>query len=278
MIITCESCGTKFRVGDEKLKRPVTKVRCSKCKHVFSVRLDKEQPEEEVVVLEPSESEDLIKKDEVDDKEIVDEPLDEESVTSVPHHPSMIQAKPPRPTVARSKMFVVIVLPLFFIAIAALYYFVMKPSVSQNNSKQASGSPPVAVSQKAEAFFIENVNVGQLLVVQGEVINTSKNPVSFVALEGKLLGLDGKVVLQQRFYAGNILTKDELAQLPITQIQERLMRREGDNLSNVHIKPGEKVPFMVVFYNLPPIEELTDYAVSYVNAEVEKPYVQGRAG
>jgi predicted Zn finger-like uncharacterized protein len=37
MIIQCEVCDTRFRLADEKLKTSGTKVRCSKCKHVFTV-------------------------------------------------------------------------------------------------------------------------------------------------------------------------------------------------------------------------------------------------
>ena len=35
MIIQCEACKTKFRVGDDKIKPPGIKVRCSKCGEVF---------------------------------------------------------------------------------------------------------------------------------------------------------------------------------------------------------------------------------------------------
>ncbi len=45
MIIKCEQCQTKFRLDDSKVTDKGVKVRCAKCKHVFSVR--KEQPEPE---------------------------------------------------------------------------------------------------------------------------------------------------------------------------------------------------------------------------------------
>jgi hypothetical protein len=129
----------------------------------------------------------------------------------------------------------------------------------------------VQLNPQTQAFFIENVQVGQILVVQGEVTNNSNTNISFVLLEGKVIGTNGKPLLSQRFYAGNLMTKEELAQLTVDKIQERMMRREGSNLSNVRIKPGDKVPFMVVFYNLPPIDELSDYTVEFVSAEPEKP-------
>lgn len=46
MIIKCEQCQTKFRLDDSKVTEKGVKVRCAKCKHVFSVR--KEQPVPEI--------------------------------------------------------------------------------------------------------------------------------------------------------------------------------------------------------------------------------------
>ncbi|MBT1073227.1 DUF3426 domain-containing protein [Pelotalea chapellei] len=42
MIIQCEQCNTKFRLDDSRVTAKGVKVRCAKCKHVFSV--SKEQP------------------------------------------------------------------------------------------------------------------------------------------------------------------------------------------------------------------------------------------
>ena len=49
MIITCEQCQARFRMADEKLKPGGTKVRCSKCRHVFTV-MPPEPAEEKVTV------------------------------------------------------------------------------------------------------------------------------------------------------------------------------------------------------------------------------------
>ena len=37
MVITCESCGARFRLDSSKLSKPRNKVRCSKCKNIFLV-------------------------------------------------------------------------------------------------------------------------------------------------------------------------------------------------------------------------------------------------
>jgi predicted Zn finger-like uncharacterized protein len=49
MIVQCEACQTRFRLADEKIKPGGTKVRCSKCKEVFSVMPPEPEPVEETV-------------------------------------------------------------------------------------------------------------------------------------------------------------------------------------------------------------------------------------
>ena len=38
MIVQCDECNAKFRLDDSKVKEGGTKVRCSKCKHIFIVQ------------------------------------------------------------------------------------------------------------------------------------------------------------------------------------------------------------------------------------------------
>ncbi len=49
MIVRCEACQTRFRLADEKIKAGGTKVRCSKCKEVFTVMPPEPEPAEETV-------------------------------------------------------------------------------------------------------------------------------------------------------------------------------------------------------------------------------------
>lgn len=50
MIIQCEQCRTKFRLDDEKVSDRGAKVRCAKCRHVFTVRKDESQTEPAAVM------------------------------------------------------------------------------------------------------------------------------------------------------------------------------------------------------------------------------------
>lgn len=46
MIIQCEQCRTKFKLDDEKVTERGAKVRCAKCRHVFTVRRSETAPAE----------------------------------------------------------------------------------------------------------------------------------------------------------------------------------------------------------------------------------------
>ncbi len=48
MIITCEECGVKFNLDNSLVKESGTKVRCSKCKHIFTAYPDSKEDLEEL--------------------------------------------------------------------------------------------------------------------------------------------------------------------------------------------------------------------------------------
>jgi len=65
MIITCESCGTKFKIDPSKVgNKDTIRVRCSRCRHVFAVNLKSEEEakkSEKVIVLDDSLGEEIEK-------------------------------------------------------------------------------------------------------------------------------------------------------------------------------------------------------------------------
>ncbi len=129
--------------------------------------------------------------------------------------------------------------------------------------------PTVSILDSTKAYFLENVHAGQLFVVEGEAVNESSKPVSFILLEGKLYTSNNQVAQNQKSFCGNAMTRDELRQMPIAEIQNRMMNREGKNLSNVHVASGVKIPFMLVFHNLPDLNVLNDYSVEVISAKMD---------
>ncbi len=129
--------------------------------------------------------------------------------------------------------------------------------------------PSVKVLDTIQGFFWENAHAGQIFVVEGEVENQSAKPVSFTLVEGKLFNTTNRVAITQRCYVGNAMSRDELSRLNITEIQNRMMNREGKSLANVKIPPGKRVPFALVFHNLPELKALSDYSVEVISSKLD---------
>lgn len=251
IVIRCESCGSQFRLDSTRLTKPQSKVRCSKCKHVFQV----EQPDEEALIyIDVDES----------DQGFIPGTMSDQRVPAGP------------PPSARKKSFgkraLLFIVPLLFVAVAALYFSFDSSMLSGTSEKappKAPVNPTVTIMDTLQAYYLENVHVGQVLVIEGEILNESAKPVSFVLIEGKLYGSNEKTAQIRRCYSGNSLTRKEITNLKVSDIEERMMNREGKNLKNVRIPPAGKVPFVLVFHSLPEINSLSNYSVDVVSSKFD---------
>lgn len=249
--ITCESCGAQFRLDSEKLTKPRNKVRCSQCKHIFFV----DQPDEDSLIhIEISD----------EDDSFIPGALSQQGIGMAP-------AVPPKKGFAARKA-LIIALPLLLVLLIALYFSFggsFLGSSSNDASHHEAAQPTVTIMDTLQAFYLENIHAGQVLVIEGEVLNESPQPVSFILMEGKLYGTEDKVAQVQRCYTGNPLTRKEIAHLKPSEIQDRMMNREGKNLKNVRIPPGARVSFTLVFHNLPEISSLGNYSVDVISSKFD---------
>lgn len=260
MIVTCESCNTKFRFDPTRAKRSMAKVRCSRCRHVFSV----EVPQDDLFL-------------NADDPE----PSLFEDVEPEPFVISRSEpGSSPPPFKSRRSGSSVLSRPLVWVAAVVLvgvglYLFVSLLGNSPSGSSPSKTASAVAdqsqvtVLDSTKAYFLENTHVGQMFVVEGEAINESPKPVSFILLEGKLYASGNRPTQTQKCFSGNTMTREELMRLNITEIQNRMMNREGKNLSNVNIASKKRVPFMLVFHNLPELTSLNDYSIEVISAKTD---------
>lgn len=256
MIVTCESCKTKFRLDPRRLKSDHSKVRCSRCGYTFLVS----RPQEE-----------LLPRVELPEQELSFEE-DFPQTPPIPGPASLYLTKKKK----RARRLIALVLLLLIIGAGIVLLgtygaslFSSKPGMNSQAVSSAEEKPTVTIMDTTQAYFSENSNAGQVFVIEGEVVNESAKPVSFILLEGKIYNTDNKVAQTQRCFCGNPITRDELAKLSITEIQDKMMNREGKNLSNVHILPGKRVPFMLVFHNLPELDALSDYSIEVISAKLD---------
>lgn len=258
MIIQCESCKTRFKLDEMRLKGPSSRVRCSRCGHVFRVEI-------------PLESETF-------HVELSDEPLPEEEERGPVEQPppSPVSSPPPGRVSKKTSPQWPLVAVAALILVAGLGFWLFRqgflgssatPTVKTTPSE--TQEPVVTIMDNTQAYFLQNSQAGQIFVVEGEIMNESARPVSFVMVEGRLYGKNNQVAQSQRCYSGNFMTREELIKLGMNDIQNRMMNREGKDLSNVHIPVSKKIPFMLVFHNLPELDSLADYSVEVISAKFE---------
>ena len=268
MLVTCELCGTKYRVDPKRLHKDKVKARCSRCGHTFVVRRTAEpEPEPEFEPMDVAS----------EDQGRFQEPEPQEAVAAARPEPRVL--RPPagaeRSRSRRGLGITLAVLLCLGIA-AAIYYLYSKGMISTMGTKTdkpaatSAGIPQVTIDPDIRAYFLENASAGQIFVVEGKAVNEAAGPVSFVLVEGKLYTTEKQPAQVQKAYCGNIMSREELMRLDMTQIQNTMMNREGKDLSNVHIPSMGKVPFMIVFHNLPELSLLSDYSVEVVNAQADK--------
>ena len=249
MVISCESCGARFRLDSEKLNRARNKVRCSKCKNTFVV----EQPDEDGLIhIEISDEE----------REFIPGTMAEESERDTPVKDNGWSLKK-KVLSAGVPAVLVLVIAAFFFGPGITHFLPVK------TAPIAAPTPLVTITDSVQAYYLENVHSGQVLVIEGEVLNESSKPVSFVMIEGKLFDSKDAISQTQRCYAGNTFTRKEVTNLKLNEIEEKMMNREGKNLKNVRIPPAGKAPFMLVFHNLPEISTLSNYSINVISSKFD---------
>jgi pilus assembly protein FimV len=130
---------------------------------------------------------------------------------------------------------------------------------------QYFGSPsnqailPVESSLKGD--WVQNQQAGRLYIIQGRVKNEYSSPRSYIRVTGRVYANGRKFQRAAKGYCGNIIPADELATLPLADIQQKLNNRMGLDNTNVNVAPGQEIPFMIVFGDLPPDVELQEFAV-----------------
>ncbi|MDL1962958.1 MAG: zinc-ribbon domain-containing protein [Deltaproteobacteria bacterium] len=107
--------------------------------------------------------------------------------------------------------------------------------------------------------FVENSKIGKLLVITGKAKNGYSDARSYISIISKLY-TKGKILSKTKtVYCGIVLSELDLITMELDSITNRFSNRFGDNKSNVKVKAGAIIPFMVVFADLP--ENLDEFTI-----------------
>ncbi|TFG93867.1 MAG: DUF3426 domain-containing protein [Syntrophobacterales bacterium] len=116
--------------------------------------------------------------------------------------------------------------------------------------------------------FVKGLTDENIMVVEGSAVNANTIAVSNIRVRGKILDSSGNILSEEESNCGAILTDDELKNLTSDEIKKELSNPYGRDFSNADIKPGDGIPFMLVFTI--PAEEASELVVELVSIEAAK--------
>jgi len=128
--------------------------------------------------------------------------------------------------------------------------------------KQAPQPPlkPVLDEPSINGRFVSNKSAGDLFIVTGKVKNPSNKAVNYIRVKGTLMKKNNTKAGTLIAYCGNIIPEETLKTGNISDITKQMGVKEGNQNTNVNIKPGASVMFMLIFSNLP--EDLSNFTVA----------------
>ncbi|MFC1533900.1 DUF3426 domain-containing protein [Thermodesulfobacteriota bacterium] len=116
--------------------------------------------------------------------------------------------------------------------------------------------------------FIQSNKLGQLFVIKGTVVNDNPKSRSFTLLKGTILDDKGEAIRRKLVYAGNTFTEVRLKEMALEAIDKGLKNKSGKGNTNVDVKSGSSIPFMIIFENLP--ENLGEFIVEAISSSPGK--------
>ena len=237
MVIHCEQCQKKFRLDPSLIKNSSVRVRCSSCQHVF--RVDRPEPVYDEKWPSPTQEMEI----------------------------GPVEVKAPPRVSRRSRRPFIVVLVLLLLVVAGLALWQYLPSLLE--PRPASNRSGIGQLHLVETrgYFIDNQQAGQLFVIEGRLRNEFPKARRWVHLRAKLYTIDGQAARQLDFYAGDLLTTQQLRSMSLKDlvglIQQRPAAQEGGRI----LAAQEEVSFTVPFGNLPDLTKLSDYSVEILASQ-----------
>ena len=265
MIITCPQCDTSFTLPDE-LFLPGRKARCSNCKSIF-------------IMTEP------LPDVPMPDVPIPDLPRREAARRTPPEPtapPPMGELKAKRLKKSRKLFF--IMLAAIFVSLAGisygslvLYRIFMAPDQPQTSDTTASSTAPsvtpsvdekmselerarleeleksvaLITMEDVRQYYVKNDTLGDLVIVQGQVVNGFATPKELLAVEVLLYDEHGNVLASKPQVAGVMLTPMQLQVMTESELTDALNSKVDIFLKNTNVQPRGRVPFMAFFAHIP---------------------------
>jgi len=243
LIIQCEKCTTTYHLDQQLIEPFGSKVRCSRCGHIFRIE-PPSFPET------PPISESIPGPQAFPALEPEPEPEPEEEAAA-------LQIRPAR----KAPWVLGILIGLVLLALGARFFYLQNLHPKWDNGDILSSVLFLPVDPEGnqkisliniKKYFKENQTAGRFFIVEGEIKNGYPDVRQRVKIGGSLRMADNRVAVGREVYAGWTLTNEELGTLSFEDIN-RLAKSQPERFSSAtRVLPGKTLPFMIIFPPLPP--------------------------
>ena len=258
MIVKCANCGTKFRVNENQVPPEGRKVKCSKCKNIFTIKppetftepveedifhlTEDELPSDDSKTLTDKEPSDVSEKSENKKEPKTESDVIDKKDKKLEDDLEKITKKYKKPTKTKkikkkkgSKMPFVITMAMLIIAIVVGGMFIFM--------KSKNSVPPFKFNNINGQYY-ENSKYKKVLVIKGELLNVKNIAYKKIKLKAFIYDNNGKKIKEATCYLGNVFSKEEILHISPEYIKKFVF-------TDVVLKPNAKLPFMIFVFDLP---------------------------
>lgn len=264
MLIDCPSCRTRYRIAGDKLRPNGSKLKCTRCGHIFvgsvyDAMVEDGAPEDSQQDSSVRASSDL-------------EGIGEEETR---------RAKKGKPR--KRIRFLLLLLFLLLLVAAALGYtrytgmtiripFLQQASTrAETQLDQRAGSGEVVQNislRNVSQYMVRNKHIGSILVIEGKAVNESGGPKKGIELKATVFDEQGEKLRNKEFVCGKSVSLAQLQSYTQKELESEFSSHLARMSGAQHVETGEAVPFMAVFYSPPP--KMAEFSLEVLRArEVE---------
>jgi hypothetical protein len=178
----------------------------------------------------------------------------------------------------KTRKFLVFLFILALLGVGGYYGFdyIMKnqieiPYVSDFINEYLNPKPkdPVGINNLSvldiNSKFVESEQSGRLFIISGKVRNGYSSNRGMIQLQGKLFSKGKVLVMSETTYAGILISDQEFNTTPIAELKQRLNKMPTTRDTGTTVRPGQTLPFMLVFTDLP--QDLDEFVIEKVRSQ-----------
>ncbi len=135
----------------------------------------------------------------------------------------------------------------------------------QKTPEPAPAPDPVPDQKSVTGRFVTNDTAGELFIITGKIENPAQIAYTNIQVKGTLFQKDKIAAMTQTAFCGNIVSEEVLKSGNVADIIARLKTPDGNEGTPAKLHPGDTVPFMLVFSDLP--KNLQNFTVELLGFE-----------